>query len=237
MTTDEARPPIEETHRAARTRGAARGLPQPPSLRARAYDEIARRINTLAFKPGDFLSEAHIVQTLGIGRMPVREALSQLAVEGIVEVVPRKGVIVKPVSLHEVIEIIEVRLMLEVRSAGLAAERATREELEAMAALLEESQGLIGPRDLEGSMNLDRRFHALIATATRSRTLADILRGLHNKLLRFWFLSLAEHQHLQRVHDEHGSIAAAIARGDAEAARQAMLAHIEAFRTNIVRAL
>jgi len=230
---------IETGRASGRKRPAAQPtlLLRPPSLRARAYEEIERRINTLAFKPGDFLSEAHIVQILGIGRMPVREALSQLDVEGIVEVVPRKGVVVKPVSLNDVLEIIEVRLLLEVRSAALAAERANREDLHAMARLLDESRRLIEPRDLEGSMNLDRRFHALIANATRSRTLTEILRGLHNKLLRFWFLSLAEHQHLQRIHDEHLSIYEAIARGDPEAARQAMLSHIEAFRTNIVRAL
>lgn len=215
----------------------AEPVPRRPSLRATAYEEIQRRINTLAFKPGSILNEAHLAQLLGLGRMPVREALSQLDVEGLVEVIPRKGVMVRPVSLNEVLEIIDVRLLLETRGAGLAAEKATRAELDRMASLLEESQRLIGPHDLEGSMNIDRRFHSLIAHATRNATLADMLRGLHNKLLRFWFLSLAEHQHLQRIHDEHVAIYEAIARGDAPAAEQAMLSHIEAFRANIIRAL
>ena len=60
------------------------------SLKAQAYEEIHRRINTLQFRPGDFLNEAYIAEMLELGRTPVREALSQLKHEGIVEIAPRK---------------------------------------------------------------------------------------------------------------------------------------------------
>ena len=106
---DRSQPVVLEARRALRSRrprAAASPASAPrPSLRARAYEEIQRRINTLAFKPGSVLNEAQLAQLLGIGRMPVREALSQLDVEGLVEIIPRKGVMIRPVSLNEVLEI------------------------------------------------------------------------------------------------------------------------------------
>ncbi len=204
------------------------------SLKAKAYDEIHRRINTLQFRPGDFLNEAHIAESLGLGRTPVREALSQLAHEGIVEIAPRKGIIIRPVSLNDVLEIIDVRLINEVQCAGLAAERASATEISRMRAILQRTESAIAPCDYETSMDLDREYHAAMAEAAKNRVLAEILRNLHKRLLRFWFMSLAEHQHLQRVQDEHMALFEAIARHDADGARAAMRAHIEAFRKNII---
>jgi len=204
------------------------------SLKAKAYDEIHRRINTLQFRPGDFLNEAHIAESLGLGRTPVREALSQLAHEGIVEIAPRKGIIIRPVSLNDVLEIIDVRLINEVQCAGLAAGRASATEISRMHAILQRTESAIAPCDYETSMDLDREYHAAMAEAAKNRVLAEILRNLHKRLLRFWFMSLAEHQHLQRVQDEHMALFEAIARHDADGARAAMRAHIEAFRKNII---
>ena len=203
------------------------------SLKAQAYEEIHRRINTLQYRPGDFLNEAYIAEMLELGRTPVREALSQLKHEGIVEIAPRKGIIIRPVSLNDVLEIIEVRLINEVHCAGLAAGRATETEISHMNSILQRTEAAIEPCDHESSMNLDREFHAAMAGAAKNRVLAEILRTMHKRLLRFWFMSLAEHQHLQRVQVEHMALFEAIARHDADGARAAMREHIEAFRKNI----
>ena len=134
------------------------------SLKAQAYEEIHRRINTLQFRPGDFLNEAYIAEMLELGRTPVREALSQLKHEGIVEIAPRKGIIIRPVSLNDVLEIIEVRLINEVHCAGLAAGRATETEISHMNSILQRTEAAIEPCAHESSMNLDREFPAAIAT-------------------------------------------------------------------------
>lgn len=76
---------------------------EPRSLRARAYEEIKRRIITLRYEPGAYLNEARVSEQLGIGRTPVHQALDRLMLEGMVEVIPRKGVVVRPVSLDEVL--------------------------------------------------------------------------------------------------------------------------------------
>jgi DNA-binding GntR family transcriptional regulator len=208
-------------------------LKSQPSLKAKAYAEILQRINILQFRPGDFLNETQIAESLELGRTSGREALSQLQHEGIVAIAPRKGIIIKPISLNDVLEIIEVRLINEVHCAGLAAERATEAEIAQMSMILQRAEFAIAPCDYESSMDLDREFHDAMAEAAKNRVLAEILRTLHKRLLRFWFMSLAKHQHLERVQDEHRSLFEAIARHDGDGARAAMRAHIDAFRKNI----
>jgi DNA-binding transcriptional MocR family regulator len=92
------------------------------SLRNKAYEAIKHRIITCAFKPGEYINELQLSSVHKIGRTPVHQALDRLMVEGLVQVIPRKGVIVKPVSLNEVLQIIEVRLINEPFLARLAAE-------------------------------------------------------------------------------------------------------------------
>ena len=106
--------------------GAARGLKirsveapgftaerEPLSLRDAAYEAIKHRIITCTYRPGEYINEANVSAMLGIGRTPVHQAIDRLMLEGMVDVMPRKGVIVKPVSLDEIMQIVEVRLLNE----------------------------------------------------------------------------------------------------------------------------
>ncbi|HVO15631.1 MAG TPA: GntR family transcriptional regulator [Alphaproteobacteria bacterium] len=210
---------------------------EPPSLRARAYEEIKRRIITLQYRPGEYLNEAMISEQLGIGRTPVHQALDRLMLEDMVEVIPRKGVIVRPVSLDEVLQLIEVRLVNETHCVALAAQRATEAEIDELAAILGPTQTLIDLRDIEGLMLLDRNFHAGISAAAKNRVLANILLTLHERSLRFWFISLSDEAHLIEVRDQHVDIHNAIRARDPAAASQAMREHIESFRQNIMKSV
>lgn len=222
---------------ASRARRMPGEAPPSLSLRDRAYAEIKRRINRLEFRPGLYLNEATISEELGIGRTPVHQALDRLMREGLVQVIPRKGVIVQPVSLDEVLQIADVRLVNETHGVSLAVERATAADISNLRRILQGAPTLIRSRDLEGLMNLDRRFHSRIAQMTRNPVLADILSSLHERSLRFWFISLSDDLHLRRVHEEHRCILEAIADRDRAAAGEAMRAHIESFRKNIVRTI
>ena len=178
-----------------------------------------------------------ISEQLGIGRTPVHQALDRLMLEDMVEVIPRKGVIVRPVSLDEVLQLVEVRLVNETHCAMLAAERATEAEIGALGATLAPTQRLIDRRDIEGLMMLDRDFHAGISAAARNRVLANILLTLHERSLRFWFISLSDEAHLIEVRDQHVEIHAAIRARDGAKASKAMRAHIELFRQNIMKSV
>lgn len=205
------------------------------SLRDRAYDAIKHQIITLRLKPGEYVNEASLSGQLGIGRTPVHQALDRLMVEGMVEVIPRKGAIVKPVSLDEVMQIIAVRLLNETYCARLAAERADEQEVEELSRVLEATDRAASERNIESMMLLDREFHLLLARAARNDVLSDLLGKLHDRSLRFWFISLTEHTYHENVRNQHVAILHAIRDRHARDAEEAMRDHIESFRVNVAK--
>ncbi len=224
--------------------GSTGRIPEPASraatgaaLREQAYAEIKRRIIACEFRPGEPLNEAQVAALLGIGRTPVHQALHRLEVEGLVSILPRKGVLVSPLSLNEVLDMIEVRATNEVLCATLACERAHESDLKAMREIVDRSPELIAHRDIAGLATLDLKFHTAMSAASRNRVLADLLRSLHEKQARFWFLSLSDPQHLENVYQEHLVIIDALERRDVPAVREAIREHIDEFRKNIIRTI
>lgn len=216
-------------------------LREPPessaSLREAAYDAIKHRIITCVFKPGDYLNEAYLSGAIGIGRTPVHQAIDRLTQEGLLEVIPRKGIIVRAVSLLEAMQITEIRLLNEPYCARLAAERADNVDLATLRDLLDRADEWTEVRNIEQMMLLDREFHIALAKAARNTVLASILQNLHERSLRFWFISLTAPDHHRDVQNEHRAIFEAIERRDADAAAKAMADHIDSFRRNISRYL
>ena len=227
---DTARPAPEQT---AATSVVA--MPEPQSLRDAAYEAIKHRIITCAFRPGEYINEAYVSATLGIGRTPVHQAIDRLMLEGMLDVIPRKGVIVKPVSLDEIMQINEVRLLNEAYCVRLAADRADRDEVTHLCDILARAAQWIEARNSEHLMRLDREFHGVLARASKNAVLADYLAKLHDRSLRFWFISLNRPGHHESVQAQHEAILAAIRDRDPDGAEQAMRAHIEAFRENLTR--
>lgn len=209
----------------------------PQSLRDLAYEAIKFRIITCAFKPGEYVNEARVAAILGLGRTPVHQAIDRLMLEGMVEVIPRKGVIVKPVSLDEVMQIIEARIIVEPQGVRLAAERADETDIGALGDILGRAQQWMAVRNVEQMMLLDREFHLVLARAARNDVFGDILRKLHERSLRFWFISLADAGHHGAVQEEHEAILRAIRARDPQAAEAAMRHHIDSFRKNVARYL
>jgi DNA-binding GntR family transcriptional regulator len=207
------------------------------SLRNAAYEAIKHRIITCVFKPGDYLNEAYVSASIGIGRTPVHQAIDRLTQDGLLEVIPRKGIIVKPISLEEVVHITEVRRVNESYCVGLAAEHADNIELSVLGDILHRADAWTDVRNIEQMMLLDREFHMALAKAAKNPVLANILQNLHERSLRFWFISLTAHDHHREVQQEHRAIFDAIKRRDADAAVQAMLVHIDSFRRNVTRYL
>jgi DNA-binding GntR family transcriptional regulator len=182
-------------------------------------------------------NEAKISRQLKIGRTPVHQALDRLMLEGLVQVIPRKGVMVQTVSLDQVLNILEARLVNEPYCASLAAERATSRDIARMQQLFASAAPLIRARDREKLMNLDRAFHRLISDAARNSIVADILTMLHERSLRFWFIAFADDLQLRRIDDEHRAILSAVKRRNRAEAEAAMRAHIESSRNHIMRAI
>jgi DNA-binding GntR family transcriptional regulator len=205
------------------------------SLRDRAYDAIKERIIRLEYRPGGYLNEAGICADLNIGRTPVHQALDRLMLEGMVDVIPRKGIIVKPVSLDEAMSLTEVRLINEPVCAEFAAERGTDEDIASMRAVLDRTPDVIARQNLDGMMRLDRDFHAAISHASRNALLADFIRLLHDRMMRFWFISLSAHHRMPAVSNDHEDIFDRLANRDGSGAAEAVRAHILSFRENVAR--
>jgi DNA-binding GntR family transcriptional regulator len=216
--------------------GAARDGGGPrKSLREKAYEAIKQQIITCELRPGEVLSEAAVSAALDIGRTPVHQALDRLMIEGMVDVLPRKGVIVRPLSLDEALEIIDVRLVNEIYCVRLAATHADRADIAALRDNLDRMTSASRRREVAEMMQLDREFHTTLSAAGRNSILSDFLGNLHDRAQRFWFVSLRAPDHNDRVCEQHAAIVDAIVSHDPNRAETAMRFHIEAFRTNVTR--
>ena len=205
------------------------------ALHSQAYEKIKHEIITLRFRPGEYLNEAQVSKRLRIGRTPVHQALNRLMLEGMVEVIPRKGVIVKAVSLNDVVEMIDVRIINETYCARLAVARADEGDIAELAGILDASEKTVTTSDTVRQMMLDRDFHSALARAAKNTVLAECIRTLHDRSLRFWFISLRDPVHHVAVKEEHRAILDAIKARDPDAAADAVRNHIESFRTNVMR--
>jgi DNA-binding GntR family transcriptional regulator len=181
------------------------------------------------------LSEAAISHEMKIGRTPVHQAIHRLVMDGLVSIMPRKGIVVRPVSIDEAVDIISVRLLTECYCARLAADCADESELQRLEEIVHSHAHMVQKRDLEQMMLLDREFHDVLARAARNPVLADVLRNLHERSLRFWFISLQNPEQHRKVLEQHRAIVAALRRRRPEAAEAAMRRHILAFQDNVTR--
>jgi DNA-binding GntR family transcriptional regulator len=138
------------------------------TLTDRAYRELEEMIVTLQLSPGTVLSEQALAVRLKIGRTPIREALQRLARDGLVVIMPRRGIMVSEINLRLQLRLLEVRRELERLMASLAAERATPEERREFAEVAEAMLAAAAKSDDIAFMRLDQRFNILIATAARN---------------------------------------------------------------------
>jgi len=231
-----------ETDRPAKKRNDGRGRRSAAqqagttiSLTERAYAEIRNRVMALGFRPGQFLNESMICAAIGIGRTPVHEALHRLQVEGLVQIVPRKGVLIRTDSLNDVIALIETRMLVEPPGIGLAAQRAKSHHLQVIQTLLKKSRRAIQDGDRAGYMALDLKFHNEIISATDNTILAEVMRMLHQRSSRIWNLQLWTDADLRVTQVEHEKIFEALKSGDADAASAAARAHLTSLRRRIMQ--
>jgi DNA-binding GntR family transcriptional regulator len=197
----------------------------------RAYLAIRGLIVSLELPPGAVIDERELMQRLGLGRTPVREALRQLAQEQLVEVFPRRGMFVTGVDVRDLARISEVRAALEPEAARLAAERATDEERDELADL--------GGEIRRGAdlMNLDEHIHRAIYRAAHNDLLEKTLGEYYVLALRIWMIALDRAEDLEEAVEAHRNLIEAIVVGNGERAAELMRAHVEDFEQSMRRVL
>lgn len=202
------------------------------TLTEQAYRQLEELIATLQLKPGAVLSEAALAQRLGIGRTPVREALQKLAHEGMVVIMPRRGVLVSEINISRQMKLLEVRREMERLVARMAARRTNAAERAEWRALAEAFGDAAADGDAIAFMRLDRRFNAGVIEAARNEYAAAGMRQIQGLSRRFWYQHYKTVLDLPRCALLHRDIAAAIADGDegaAASASDALIDYIEEF--------
>jgi DNA-binding GntR family transcriptional regulator len=207
------------------------------SLSEEAYSRIRSMIIRLELKPGSLINESELMSTLHFGRTPVREALRALAHEKLVEVYPRRGMFVSNVDVQNLSAISEVRAVLEIKAAALAAERSTARDHAITRTLISEIKALKGQPDMATLIGLDQRIHHHIYECTHNEFLESSLDNYYAHALRIWFLALDKVSDLAEAIVEHLALLEAIAANDVQSAAQAMKAHVEGFESSIRKSL
>ena len=212
------------------------GLAEKEStLSDQAYEMIKSGILQGEFEEGTFLSAPEVMKRYGISRTPFREACNRLHHERILEVVPRRGYLIPEISFRTVRDLFEVRLVLEVIIAELAASRATPAQLDDLERLAKESWSLSqSVNSNEKFVKANTEFHLCLARMTQNRELLALAGGILERNERVSYMELRSSWFQPKeIQDLHGSIVDAIRRRDPAAARVAVIADIHRGKTEI----
>jgi DNA-binding GntR family transcriptional regulator len=209
------------------------------TLTEEAYRQIEERIVTLRLKPGEVLSEQALSASLKIGRTPIREALQRLAREGLIVVLPRKGILVSDINPRSQLLVLEVRRELERLLSRSGAERATREEKEQLMETARAMDAAGKKNDDIAFMRLDRDLNRLMVEAAHNDYAARAMKLLQGLSRRFWYMHYREAADLPLCARLHAEQARAIAKGQPDRAAKAsdnLMDYVESFTRTTVGA-
>ncbi|MDE7300095.1 MAG: GntR family transcriptional regulator [Lachnospiraceae bacterium] len=199
------------------------------SLRGRVFNRLREDILSGKYGEGEELREIAIGTEMGVSRTPVREAIRQLELEGLVKIIPNKGAYVTGISEKDIHDIYHIRSYLEGLCARWACVHITQERLEQLEEIIYLSEFHTKKKHWEQVVELDNKFHEAIYEACESKMLEHILRDFHHYVERVRRISLAEGERAQHSNREHTAILEAIRARDGERAER--LAHEHIMRT------
>jgi DNA-binding GntR family transcriptional regulator len=207
------------------------------SLAERAYVHLREEIIGVRLAPGTLLREDDLIQRLGIGRTPVREAVQRLQRDGFVTVLPRRGTLVSEISITDLAAIYEVRKQLESWASRLAAERATATDHGEARGLMDDLAALTAHDDYQTLLTVDRRIHRFVYRTTKNPFLAETLDHYQNLSLRILHVAMQRYPpltpRLDDVVQEQRTVLDAICRGDGATAERVAIEHISTFERAI----
>lgn len=189
-------------------------------------DELEEEILTGVLRPGARLEEAVLAERFGVSRTPIREALLQLAVAGLIENRPRRGAAVAEIGPRCLMEMFDVMAELESMCARLAARRVTDEALERITLAHGACIRAAAERDINAYYYENEEFHARIREASQNEFLNEQATALQKRLKPYRRMQLRARDRIRASLQEHQRIADAISAGDGELAGTEMRAHV-----------
>lgn len=207
------------------------------SARDRAYAWIKEAILRRNVAPGEFLIETELSKMLGVSRTPIREALQALEAEGLIRLIPRKGALVTDISLQDLEEVFELRIMIEqfaleklIRTRNFSCLERMKEKLELQRLFAEENK----PVEF---IAVDREFHLCYIKATDNHRVYRFYDGLRDELMRLGIEAIQTPGRMAEVLDEHQAIVDSFDRGLLHEAREAVTKHLVQTKIAIARAM
>ena len=207
---------------------------QSTNIRDLAFEFLRERILKGKYEPGVRLIEEELAAEMGISRTPVREAIRKLELEGLVEYLPRRGVIVRELSMQEADEIYGIRGVLEGYAAFLAADNASPEQIDYMNNLVRAGRQSVIEEDWDGEENYHDQLHSLLYSASHNRRLETLLNNFRQYLSMCRRISLRNPGRVFTTWDEHERIVRAIEMHDGELAEHRAREHVEQGRQSFM---
>lgn len=196
------------------------------SLRGRVFHKLREDILTGKYQEKEELKEAAISKDLGVSRTPVREALRQLELEGLVRIVPNKGAYVNGITSQDIYDIYVIRSYLEGLCAKWACEHITQEQIDELEEIVYLSNFHIQKQHWEQIFELDNRFHLRLYESCGSKILEHILSDYHHYVERVRRNTLSTKERAGQASKEHSTILEAVKAGDQELAEKLANEHI-----------
>ncbi len=208
-----------------------------PLLSDRAYERIKHDIICCEFAPGTEVSEAQLCVQYKLSKAPVRMALSRLAHDGLVRAIPRRGYMVAPVTLRDIQDVFQLRLLLEPHAARLAAGHVDAKRLRMLDEICQAGYQAKEPKSIARFLEANKSFHVTIAQATGNARLAHAIAQLLDEMTRLLHLGLGFRNRTQEMQHEHRTLVRALVRGDGVTAERICKEQIEAARDMVMRAI
>jgi len=200
----------------------------------RVEKELRELILTILIEPGLAISESSLIKRYGWGRTPLREAFQHLAEQSLLQIIPRHGVVVTPLSVFEFVEVMEAMAMVIGPAASLACKHLTEDEVLQLEQTIELSKNAASNSDFVSVATQDYEFHRILAVATGNRYLCRHLLHLHQVATRFNLVSWKRDSSVEFSLNEHQKILEALHRHDEIEVRTVMLEHIENARQRVM---
>lgn len=206
--------------------------PQPPdtNLRTRVLEEVKERIISGELPAGTRLHERNLSHELGVSRVPLREAILTLESQGLIEVRPRIGAFVKPLTRKYVEDLFNVRLALEPLAASLAARNRTAAQIEQLEGLFHEQQKAMEADNNKAGSLANAEFHLVILRASGNDLLYSIVAPLQSQIQRLFRRTIVNISEL--LYHDHEKMLDAVRHQDADRAAGLALEHVEGTRAH-----
>jgi len=203
-------------------------MPKIPrvSVSVAAYSSVKQVLLSSKYAPGARVDIEELCRELDVSRTPIFDALNRLEAEGLVEILPRKGVYLVTLSEEKARELYEVREILEARATRLAATNVTEKQLEQLKRVLDKQASCLANDDAQGYASATIKFHNVIIEAAGNKTLERILNAVHSQMEALRLRTLYLPTRLRQSFAEHKRIFEALSKRDPARCERAAREHI-----------